>query len=67
MPTLTLTLTSRQLAGMEFLAIGYPSVNAYLVTLADSGQQQLADVKQRERAAKLATAPQKLLDEIDAL
>jgi len=67
MPDLTITLTSRQLLGLQFLATGYPSVKAYLAVLADNGMQQLADLKQRERAAKLQRAPQTLLDEIDAL
>jgi len=35
--------------------------------LADNGMQQLAAMKQQERAANLAVAPQELLDQIDAL
>ena len=67
MPDLTITLTSRQLLGLAFMATGYPSVAMYIETLADNGVQQLAAAKQTERAAKLQRAPQTLLDEIDAL
>jgi len=67
MPDLTITLTTRQFLGLQFIATGYPTIDVYIQTMADNGLQQLAAVKQAERAAKLTLAPQRLLDEIDAL
>ena len=67
MPDLTISLTDRQLQGLEFLALGYPSVAAFLGVVASNGAEQFAAAKYTERAAKLARAPQTLLDQIDAL